>query len=56
MRGLIKLKPINANLNIEIKLEKCGDVYYRIAGTKKECLNAITDLLRTVFTLCQGKY
>ena len=86
MRGFIKLTPVNANLSIEIKLEKCGDVYYRIAGTekwrytnytimesvhnyyvarrrdrldkmmqgtKKECLNAITDLLRTAFTLCQ---
>jgi hypothetical protein len=89
MRGLIKLTPVNANLNIEIKLEKYGDVYYRIAGTeewiytnytimesvhnyyvarrrkrldkimqgtKKECLDAITDLLRIVFTLCQRKY
>lgn len=89
MRELIKLTPINENLSIEIKLEKCGDVYYRIVGenewkysnytimesvhnyyvarkrerldkmvqgTKKECFNAITDLLRTVFALCQGKY
>lgn len=88
MRGIIKLTPVNANLNIEIKLEKCGDVYYRIAGedewrysnytimesvhnyyvarrrerldkmtqgTKRECLNAITDLLRTAFTLCQRR-
>lgn len=56
MRGLIKLTPVNANLNVEIKLEKCGDVYYRIAGTKKECLDVITDFIRTVFTSCQGKY
>lgn len=89
MRGLVKLTPVNANLNIEIKLEKSGDVYYRIAGkeewiytnytimesvhnyyvarkgdrldkmmqgTKRECLNAIINLIRTVFTLCQGRY
>lgn len=89
MRELIKLTPVNANLDIEIKLEKCGDVYYRVfgekewkytnytimesvhnyyvakrrnrldkmmQGTKKECLNAITDLIRTAFTLCQGRY
>lgn len=24
-------------------------------GTKKECLEAITELLRTVFTLCKGR-
>ena len=89
MRGLIKLVPVNAKLNIEIKLEKSGDVYYRIAGkkewvytnhtimesvhnyyvarkgdrpgkvmqgTKRECLNEITNLIRTVITLCQGRY
>lgn len=89
MRGIVKLVPVNANLNIEIKLDKSGDVYYRTAGkkewiytnytimesvhdyyvarkdnkldktkqgTKKECLNAIIDLLRTVFTLCQRRY
>lgn len=89
MRKLTKLTPINANLSIEIKLEKSGDVYYKIVGTeewkycgytimesvhnyyvarrgdrldkmmegtKRECLNAITDLLRIVFTLCQGEY
>lgn len=88
MRGLIKLVPVNANLNIEIKLEQCGDVYYRIAGkeewvftnhtimesvhnyyvarrrdrldkmmqgTKRECLDAITNLIRTVFTLHQRR-
>ena len=88
MRELIKLTPINANLSIEIRLETCGDVYYRIIGaekwnyagytimesvhnyyvarrrnrldilmqgTKKECINAITELLRTVFALCQGR-
>lgn len=89
MRELVKLTPINENLSIEIKLEKCGDVYYRIAGenkwkysnytimesvhnyyvsrrrerldkmmqgTKKECIDAITELLRMVFALCKGKY
>lgn len=89
MRELIKLTPVNANLNIEIKLEKCGDVYYRVVGeeewiytnytimesvhnyyvakkrnrldkmmqgTKRECLNAITDLIRIAFTLCQRRY
>nr|DAO19968.1 MAG TPA: hypothetical protein [Microviridae sp.] len=89
MRGLIKLTPVNANLSIEIKLEKCGDVYYRIfgekewkytnytimesvhnyyvakrgnrldkmmQGTKRECLNAIIDLIRIAFTLCQRRY
>lgn len=88
MRELTKITPINANLSIEIKLEKCGDVYYRIVGaeewkyagytimesvhnyyiarrrnrldkmmqgTKRECIDAITELLRTVFALCQGK-
>ena len=88
MRKLIKLTPINASLRIEIKLEECGDVYYRTAGleewkysgytimesvhdyyiakgrnrldkimqgTKRECLNAITDFIRTLFVSCQGK-
>lgn len=88
MRKLTKLTPINANLSIEIKLEECGDVYYKavgseewkysgytimesvhnyyvakgrnrldkmMQGTKRECLNAITDFVRTVFAICQGK-
>lgn len=88
MKELIKLTPVNANLSIEIKLEKCGDVYYRkvgmeewkntgyaivkdtykyyvtrtrnrlnrlAKGTKKECLETITDVIRTIFVLCQGK-
>jgi hypothetical protein len=88
MREMIKLTPINANLSIEIKLDKQGDTYYRtvgaeewkytgytimesvhnyyvakrgnrldkmMQGTKRECIDAITELLRTVFALCQGK-
>ena len=88
MRKMIISTPVNANLSIEIKLERWGDTYYRITGTeewkytgytimesvhnyyiarrrnrldkmmqgtKKECINAITELLRTVFALCQGK-
>lgn len=88
MREIIKLTPINNSLSLEIKLDKEGDVYYRITstgewrysnysvmysthdyyvarrrdrldkmmqGTKRECLDAITELLRTVFALCQGK-
>ena len=89
MRGLTILTPINAELNLEIKLEKCGDVYFRITGieewkysgytimesvhnyyiakkgnrldimmrgTKRECFDAITDFVRGLFVLCQGKY
>ena len=89
MREMIKLIPVSNSLSLEIKLEKSGDVYYRIAGkkewiftnhtimesvhnyyvarrrdrldkmmqgTKRECLNAITDLLRAVFTSYRGKY
>ena len=35
MRRLVKLVPVNASLDIEIKLEKCGDVYYRIPGKEE---------------------
>lgn len=89
MRKLVKLIPVNAELSIEIRLEECGDVYYRMVGaeewkysgytimesvhnyyvakrrnrldklmqgSKKECLNAITELVRTVFVLCKEKY
>ena len=89
MREMIKLIPVGNSLSLEIKLEKSGDVYYRIAGedewrysnytimesvhnyyvarrrerldkmmqgTKRECLNAITDMLRGVFTSYRGKY
>ena len=85
MREMVKLTPINESLSLEIKLEKNGDVYYRIRGeedwkytnytimesvhnyyvarkrdrldklmqgTKRECLDAITELLRVVFEKC----
>jgi len=88
MREMIKLTAVNDSLSLEIKLEKNGNINYRIAGTedwkysnytvmesvhdyyiarrgdrldkmiqgtKKECLEAVTELLRTVFALCQGK-
>lgn len=88
MREMIKLTTVNDSLSLEIKLEKNGNINYRIAGTedwkysnytvmesvhdyyiarrgdrldkmiqgtKKECLEAVTELLRTVFALCQGK-
>lgn len=41
MKGLTKLTPINAVLNLEIKLE--------------ECLDAITKLIKGLFVLCQVK-
>ena len=85
MREIVKLTPINESLSLEIKLEKNGDVNYRIKGeedwkytnytimesvhnyyvarkrdrldklmqgTKRECLDAITELLRIVFEKC----
>lgn len=88
MREIIKLTQVNDSLSLEIKLEKNGNINYRIAGTedwkysnytimesvhdyyiarrgnrldkmlqgtKKECLEAVIELLRTVFALCQGK-
>ena len=34
-----------------------GDKLEKIMqGAKKECLDAITNLIRTVLTLCQGRY
>ena len=35
MRELTKLTPINAELSLEIKLEECGDVYYRMVGIEQ---------------------